>query len=282
MIIVTDSASDIRGEEVEKFNVKVVPLRVSFGDKTYKDCVDLSIDEFYNLLETEKDFPKTSQPSPQDYVDIYEEAKKTGEEVLVITISTGLSGTYQAANLAKEIANYDNVTVVDSLSCLTGERLEVINACRLRDEGKSVKEIVDVLEDIKHRVHIFSIVDTLEYFHKGGRLSKGAYTIGSLLNLKPFITLDKDGKIVKNGQSIGYMKAFMTAEQQPKKFPIDKQYGLFYGYTKGIKNMEKLIDKTFKKFEMDSYDLSRIGCAAGCHIGPGGICLVYVSTKVRE
>jgi DegV family protein with EDD domain len=281
MIIVTDSACDIRGEEVEKYNIRVIPLNVTFGDKTYKDGIDLKIDEFYEELLKGNTFPKTGSPSPQDYVDIFEEAKEKGEEVLCITISTGLSGTYQNALLAKDIAEYDKVYVVDSLSCLQGLRLEVINACRLRDEGKSVEEIVEVLEDIKHRIHIFSIVDTMEYFYKGGRISKGAYAIGSLLKIKPFITLDKDGKIVKNGQAMGYMKAYLIAEQQPKKFPIDKEYGLFYGYTMGEKNIEKFIDKTFHKFDMDKYDVSRIGCAAGSHIGPGAVCFVYVSTKER-
>lgn len=282
MIIVTDSACDIRGEEVEKLNLKIIPLHVIFGDKSYKDGVDLSIDEFYEMLQSEKVFPKTGSPSPQDYLDIFEEAKEKDEEVLCITISTGLSGTYQNALLAKDMAEYDKIYVVDSLSCLTGLRVEVLTACRLRDEGKCIEEIVEVLEDIKHRVHIFSIVDTMEYFYKGGRISKGAYTIGSILNIKPFITLDKDGKIIKNGQSIGYMKGYIVAEQQPKKFPIDKAYPLCYGYTIGEKNVEKLIEKTFNKFEVESYDCSRIGCAAGAHIGPGAVCLAYISTKVRE
>jgi len=282
LIIVTDSSSDLRGEDLNKYNVKVVPLNVSFGDEHYKEGVDIQIDEFYDKLAKSKVFPKTSQPSPQEYVNIYTEAKKNGDTVLVITISTGLSGTYQAACLAKDIAEYDDVYVCDSLSCLTGLRCLVINACKLRDSGLSAKEIFDKLEVLKHHIHIFSIVDNLEGFLKGGRLSRAEYAIGSLLNLKPFITLNKEGKIIKNGQSLGYHKAYVVASKQNQKYPIDPQYGLFYGYTIGEDKIKKYIEKTFNQFGLDQYDLSRIGCASGSHIGCGGCCFAYISNKERD
>ncbi len=282
VILVTDSSADIRGEEINKLNIKVVPLKVNFGNKEYKDGVDLSVDEFYSLLESEKEFPKTSQPSPQDYVDIFEEAKANGDEVVVLTISSGLSGTYQSVLLSKDIAEYDKVYVVDSLSCLTGLRCLVMAACKLRDSGKSALEIEEEMNHLKHYVHIFSVVDELEGFFKGGRLSKTLYTLGSILNLKPFITLNKEGKIITNGKSLGYMKAYTVAAEQNKKYPINKEYGLFYGYTVGEDKMNKFIEKSFKHFGLDSYDVSRIGPTSGAHIGCGGCCMAYISTKERD
>ena len=282
IVLVTDSSSDVRGEEINKLNLKVVPLKVNFGTKEYKDGVDLSVDEFYKLLETEKEFPKTSQPSPQDYVDIFEEAKENGDEVIVLTISSGLSGTYQSVLLAKDIAEYDKVYVIDSLSCLTSLRCLVMCAVKLRDQGKSAKEIVDEIEVLKHHVHIFSVVDTLEGFYRGGRLSKTLYTLGSLLNLKPFMVLSKDGKIITNGKSMGYMKAYNVAAEQNKKYPINKEYGLFYGYTMGEDKLNKFIEKSFKQFDLETYDVSRIGCVSGAHVGCGGCCMAYISTKERD
>ena len=282
MIIVTDSSSDIRGKEIDELNIKVVPLNVSFGQKNYREGIDLNVDEFYDLLEKSSEFPKTSQPSPQDYVDIFEEAKKKGDDVLVLTISSGLSGTYQTVNVAKDIAEYENVRVIDSLTCLTGLRCLVMNACRLRDEGKSIDEICEQIEWMKHHIHIFAIVDTLEGFFKGGRLSKAEYRIGSLLNLKPFITLNKEGKIIKNGQSLGYLKAYIVASGQTKKYPFLKDYGLYFGYTVGEDKFNKFIEKSLKQFDTDKYDTSRIGCAAGSHIGGGAVCMAYISSQERD
>lgn len=282
MIIVTDSASDIRKEDIEKFNVHVVPLNITFGTESYKDGVDLDIDTFYEFLKTKKDFPKTACPSPQDYVDIFTKAKEDGEEVLCICLSSGLSSTYQTALLAKDIVEYDKIYVVDSLSCLSGERVVVTNACRMRDEGKSIEEIVKELEQITHRVHIFAIVNSLEYFYKGGRISKALYTISSLLNFKVYISLDKDGKIIKPGQVIGFNKAVMGFEKDMKKYPIDPKYGVCYGYTSGRDSLEKLIKKSFDKMGVESYDLAQIGPTSGSHIGEGGVCYAYISTKEIE
>jgi len=279
MIIVTDSASDIRKEDIEKLNVHVVPLNISFGDEHYKDGVDLDIDTFYEFLKTKKDFPKTACPSPQDYLDIFLKAKEEDEEVLCICLSSGLSSTYQTACLAKDLAEYDKIHVVDSLTCLTGERLVVTNACKLRDEGKSITEIVEVLNDITHKVHIFSIVNSLEYFYKGGRISKALYTISSILNFKVFISLDKDGKIVKPGQTIGLAKAIGTCAKDFKKYPFDKKYGICYGYTTDKENLDKLINKSFGLTELESYDIAQIGPTSGSHIGEGGICYAYISQK---
>lgn len=122
-------------------------------------------------------------------------AKEEQREVLVLCISSGLSGTIQSANLAASLAEYeDHIHIVDTINCLTGLRLLIKEACKLRDEGKSVDEIINVLEDIKHRIRYFSICNTLEYFHKGGRLSFTKLIIGSLVGLKPFIDLDSNGK----------------------------------------------------------------------------------------
>lgn len=282
MIIVTDSASDISQSEASKFNIKVVSLNISFGEETYKDGVNLETSQFYDLLKNKKDFPKTACPSPQDYLDIFESAKESDEEVICISMSSGLSSTYQTACLAKDLAEYDKIHVIDSLTCLTGLRLVVLNAIRLRDEGKSACQIVEEIEKIKHNVHFFSIVDSLEYFYKGGRISKTMYTLSSLLNLKVFVALNKDGKIVKVGQAIGYGKAYMASEKDLKKYPINKTYGLCYGYTTSKETLDKLIKKTIDNIGVEKYDISQIGPTAGCHIGEGGVCLAYISTKEND
>ena len=281
VIIACDTASDISVAEAQKLNIKMVHFKVYFGDEEYVDGVSLSTDEFYTKLKSSKVFPKTSLPSPDDYVKIFEEAKKNNDELVFLSISSKLSGAYQAANIAKNIVDYDKIHIVDTKNCLTGLRLLVLNAVRLSNEGKSAEQIVEVLEDIKKRVHIFSIVDTLEYFYRGGRLSKSKYLIGQALNLKPFIKLSKDGEIVKEGQALGMIRAFMIAATQHKKFPIQSEYGLCYGYTTN-ENLEKFIKKTVDDFKVENIDISQIGPTSGAHIGPGGVCMAYISTKENE
>ena len=281
VIIACDSASDITTLEASKLNLKQVHFKVAFGNENFIDGVDLDNDTFYKRLKESQVFPKTSLPSPDEYVKIFEEAKKNNDEVVFLSISSKLSGAYQACNIAKDIADYDKIHIIDTKNCLTGLRLLVLNAVKLRDEGKSAEEIVNVIEDIKKRVHIFSIVTTLEYFFRGGRLSKAKYLVGQALNIKPFIKLSKEGEIVKDGQALGMIRAFMIASNQYKKFPIEKEYGLCYGYTTN-ENLEKFIQKTNSGLKMEEYDISQIGPTSGSHIGLGGVCMAYISTKENE
>ena len=147
LMIVTDSCSDIRNEEMIKLDVEVVPMNVSFGDECYQEGINITVDEFYNKLATSRVFPKTSQPSPELFEKVFLRAKEEQREVLVLCLSSALSGTMQAARLAADLAEYeDHVHFVDTLQCLSGERLIVKEACKLRDEGKSISEIVEILE----------------------------------------------------------------------------------------------------------------------------------------
>lgn len=277
LMIITDSTSDIRGEEISKLGVEVVPLGISFGDDFYQEGVSISVEQFYEKLKTFKGFPKTSQCSPAVFAELYEKAKANGQEVLVLLLSSQLSGNLQSARIAATIAEYeDHIHFMDTLSCLTALRLIVKTACRYRDQGMDVLTIVDKLEEMKSHIRIFAIVDTLEYFHKGGRLSRAAMIIGSLIGIKPFIDLDENGKIRNFGRSIGLKRGIKSAIEFIKKNEYDPEFGLHYGYTTD-ENIGLYIEKTLPHFPTTEYDNTRIGAAAGAHIGPGGICLVYVS-----
>lgn len=282
-MIVTDSCSDIRGEEVTKLDVEVVPMNVSFGDEHYQEGVNITPEEFYNKLVSSKIFPKTSQPSPDLFEEIFLRAKATSREVLVLCLSSGLSGTLQSAKIAAGLAEYEeHIHFVDTLACLTGERLIVKEACRLRDEGVPLENVIEILEDIKHRVRYFSIVDTLEYFHKGGRLSKAALILGSLVGIKPFIDLDPQGKIRNFGKGLGMHRSLRAAQDFVKKYERDEKYGVCYGYVADDENLKKLIEKTSNILNVDEIDVSAIGATSGAHIGPGGSCIAYISKEIKE
>ena len=174
--ILVDSASDIPASNED--NIFVVPLSVQLNGNDYIDGVNLSHNQFYELLKSTEEFPKTSQPSPQAYLNFFEEVKKSKDELICILLSSGVSGTFQSGCLAKEIVDYDKIYLVDSLTGAYGVKLLVLEAQKLIQEGKSAKEIVEALEILKQKITIYLSVDTLEYLSKGGRLDKTAAFIG--------------------------------------------------------------------------------------------------------
>lgn len=283
IMIVTDSCSDIRNDDVARYDVEVVPMNITFGDENYQEGVNLTVEEFYKKLTSSRVFPKTSQPSPELFESVFLRAKAEEREVLVLCISSGLSGTIQSANLAASLAEYeDHIHIVYTLQCLTGLRLLIKEACKLRDEGKSIQEIVEVLEDIKHRIRYFSICDTLEYFHKGGRLSLTKLLIGSLVGAKPFIDLDSTGKIRQFGRALGMNRSLKAAQEYIKKNERDEKYGVTFGYTATEDNMLRLYEKTKDLLNVNELDSAEIGATSGSHIGPGACCVCYVAKEPRK
>lgn len=281
--IITDSTSDIRGKEITDLDVEIIPLNVSFGTETYQDGVNLSVEEFYVKLKSNKIFPKTSQPSPILYENIFKEAKKNNDEVVYLSVSSGLSGTINSARIAKDLVDYDGIYIVDTLEAIPGLRLLVHEACKMRDDGRSGKEISDKILELKDHIYIFSMIDTLDYLYKGGRLSRASKIIGNFLYLKPFVDLDQNGKIRMYGKSFGKARAYKAIIESMKKVPIDPNYPTYYfGFTEGEENVNKLIEKVKAEFGIDKYEISQIGLAIGSHIGPGGFCVAYISTEMRK
>ena len=282
MIILTDSTAGIRGEELISLGIKMIPLNVNFGEKTFQDSVNLMPDDFYQMLETSKKFPITSQPSPNSFLEIFEDAKEQNEDLIYLAISSGLSGTINSARIAKDMAEYDRIFIVDTKESIQGLRLLVLHACKLRDEGKTAEEIVNEIEHLKNHVHICSMINTLEYLYRGGRLSKAKAIAGNLLNLKPMVDLDLDGKIRMYGTSIGVSRALISIMKKLKDAPINVNYPVCFGYTYGQENMLKLIEKVKAEYHIENYDISQVGPAIGSHIGIGGLCMMYISDKERD
>ena len=272
--IVVDSSSDMVLNE----NVHVVPMQVQLDGKDYLDGVDLTRDAFYGMLENTTSFPKTSQPSPQSFVDAFELAKENNEACIAILLSGGLSGTYQAACLAKQIVDYDKIYVVDSKSTSYGVKILVDYALKLDQEGKSIEEIVEELEDLKKRITIYAGVDTLEYLSRGGRLSKAAELIGNMINIKPIITLDEVGKIQVPTKCLGVVKAIRYIVDKVLKDEVDTKHAFYTAYTSGIENVEKLEKKLAKEGIVVS-GCAQIGPTIGSHIGPNAYAVIFIRKK---
>ena len=273
--IIVDSSADYSLEELKEKNMEQVSLMITMEGNTYRGGVDISSDEFYEMMLRGADFPKTSQPSPQDFLELFEDAQEKGDSVVCITLSSGLSGTYQSACLAKNMADYSEIYVVDSLSATHLIRIMADYACKLRDEGKSAKEIADAVEALKSRVKVIAAVDTLEFLYKGGRLNKATAVIGDLANLKPIITLMPDGTLSVIGKCLGRNKAFAYLTKAMSEKNIDPDFPVYSLYAYGTENVEKLEQK-LEEIDIHCQKRVQLGTTIGAHVGPGAFAVVYV------
>ncbi len=275
--IITDSAADFEPNDLEKLNVFCAPIAISFGDTEYKENIDITKDRFYELLQGCDKAPTTSQPSPEYYMEFMEETQKNGDDCLIITLSSALSGTYQTVQLIKQNLEYENCCVFDSLSATAGQRLLVEAAVKMRDEGKSLNEVVSELEVLRSKVSIIACIDTLEYLHKGGRISGLSYTLGTAMNIKPIISVNEEGKIAIPAKVMGRVKGSRYMLDWLEDNPADTNYPVYLVYTCEKENALKFAE-LLKKSEQDitPSDIYNIGVAIGAHVGPGAVGLVYI------
>ncbi len=187
--IVTDSTADLPANIYEENGIKVVPLHVHFEDKTYKEGVDLSSEEFYRKLASSKVMPRTSQPAPHEFETVYRQLMDESDSIVSIHMSGKLSGTYQSASIAANTVGSGNIHVIDSNFVSAGTGLLALEAVRLSKLNITVQEIVDRIEAIKTRLRLFFTVDTFEYMVKNGRIGKATAFLGTLLSIRPIMAI---------------------------------------------------------------------------------------------
>lgn len=276
--IITDSAADLEPREYEKLDVICIPLRVAFSDAEYQENVDLSKDRFYELLLGSAEFPKTAQASPVILEELFAQARTNGDEAVYITLSSALSGTYQTACMIREDAEYAGAYVFDSRNATGGQRMLVEYACRLRDAGKNAAQIIEGLESIRDRIELYACVNTLEYLHKGGRISHAVYTLGSLAQIKPIISVDPEGRVALPGKVMGMRKGmdFLCKRLSARK--PDENHPLYVMYTNNRSVAETLAQRLAAQGwgEIPAERIIPVGAAIGAHVGPDACGIVYV------
>ena len=276
--ILTDSGSDLLPGEME--DLIVLPLTIAFGNDVYHDGVDLSHERFFDLLVESSENPTTGQVPPFRYSQAFKEVVEAGDEAVVITISSQVSGTWQSACTAA--ADFgDKILVVDSLHVSVGIRLLVEIALKMAAEGASSQEIVSALEKARGEIHFLALLDTLEYLRRGGRISNVSAVLGTILSIKPVVTCT-DGKIVVMDKARGLKNGRATIANLIREdggFDFDRPLSI--GYTGNS-------DKPVRSFLNSCTDLwegkgevpvSSIGATIGTHAGPGGFLLAYFGKK---
>ena len=272
--IIVDSTSDLLPHIQEQ--VHVVPLTVHFGDEEYIDGVTIDHKAFYEKLVETDVHPSTSQATPAAFSEEYEKAAQAGEGAVVITLSSKLSGTYQSAVIAAE--DYENIYVVDSGSVAIGGGILVELALQLRDTGLEAKEIAQKLEEAKENICIVALVDTLEYLKRGGRVSKTVAFAGTLLNIKPVLSIIH-GEINMLGKARGSKQGNNLLVQEIEKAGgVDFSKPVLLGYT-GLSDalLLKYIEDSKHIWEqgLDNVRYTTIGSVIGTHAGPGAVAVAF-------
>ncbi|AOZ91519.1 DegV family protein [Paenibacillus crassostreae] len=274
-VIVTDSTADIPEELAKKHGIHVVPLRLQFGGESLLDGVEISAKEFYDRLDKATELPTTSQPSPADYVRVYEQIQEEhpGASILSIHISSGLSGTYQSALIAKSMMEENvDLTVVDSLSASYGFGLLVVHAARLASQGMAVEDIVIAVEQLRKERKLYFLVDTLEYLQKGGRIGKAAALFGTLLNIKPILSIDQEGIIYAVEKVRGRNKAVARMIELFKQdLGNIGKINVAVGHTANPATAESFLTELSGHFELEEVVLTNVGSVVGSHVGRGTI-----------
>ena len=276
--IITDSAADFEPFELEKLNITCIPIKVLLGDTEYEENVNLSKDQFFSLLASTGETPKTSQPSPQILMDLLEDAKKAGEEAIYITLSSVISGTYQTAVMTCEDADSENCYVFDSRNATGGQRLLVEYAVRLRDAGKSAREILEALEAVRDKVVLFACIDTLEYLYRGGRISQTVYKLGTMAQVKPIIRVSEEGAIEVPSKAMGMRKGMDLLVKKLEAQKPSADHKLYIMYTADRTIGQTLAQKVAAMgYAVPEEQIVQVGAGIGSHIGPNACGIVFVA-----
>ena len=264
----TDSASDMLPKEAADMGVICIPIQLTFGEETYEDAVTITHEEFYEKLASSENLPTTSQINPMTYGEYFEQATANGDELIVVTLASTLSGTCQSAMLAAG-AFEDKVFVVDSLNAAAGQYILLSRGLELANEGLAAAEIVEILEQEKHSIRFCALIDTLEYLKKGGRISPAVAFAGGMLNIKPAIEV-KEGSLEMAGTARGAKKG-----QQLMKSLIENYNGIDWDkpmaliYSGADDQLRQFIESTPELWEGHDLPIRSLGGTIGTHIGPG-------------
>ena len=271
--VFVDSGSSIKQDEKEKYNVEILPLKILLNGKEYLDGVDLSMETFYHELIENKQFPLTSLPSIQDAQDRVNACTSAGDDVIILALSSKLSGTYNALRLAFE--DNPKVRVIDTLTAVGGVRILVDEINRNRE--KPLDEVVQIINNLIPRIKILAIPETLTYLHRGGRLSKLSFVVGTVLKINPIIGF-KNGGVIVEAKKRG-LKASMQYIIDAIENSCDPNHEIVASYTYNKSNLETMIEITNEKFKPQIKTFDNLDPDIAAHWGPNAFGYIYVEKK---
>lgn len=277
--LITDTTSDLPQDIIEKYNIKILPFRIIYKDREYKDKYEITPKEVYDNFE--KEIPTSSLPLAQDMEDLYDELEKEGyTHAIAITLSSGLSGISNALRLVSE--NHDNIEsfVYDSKTISWGEGILVKKCAELIEQGKDFNYIKNILPELRKKVKLFFVVGTLEYLRKGGRIGRISGTIGDLLNLKPIVAVDDEGRYFTYSKVRGRKQSLNKMVNIVKEIVNDKDHDIIVLNGCSDEDCKYMIDQFEKIDNVSSVNYGGdISPVSGVHSGPGLVGVVLIEKE---
>jgi len=275
--IITDTLSDITADLAAKMGISIIPLYVRFGETIYRDRIDITSEDFYRRLVNEPKLPSTTQPSPNDFMELYNKLSQDTDEILVISISSRMSGTSQSASQAKDmVKNKVKIEIIDSLQVAMGLGLVVLAAANVAKKGANLTKTADAARNALSRIHLVAYFDTLKYLAKGGRIGKASGLVGSLLSVKPILTT-REGEMAP------------LTRVRSLSAGMDYLYNFAAGYSKiealsvehatTTVEADKLAERLNAIYPKEKIIRSVITPVIGTYSGPGAVCLTVLEAE---
>ncbi|MCS7221320.1 MAG: DegV family protein [Anaerolineae bacterium] len=275
--IVTDSTSDLPRELAEQLGIRIVPLRVIFGAESLRDGIDITPEAFFNRLKASPVLPTTSQPSPADFQAVFQEAIQAGEEIVCLTISAALSGTYLSATMARESFLNPPISVIDTRTTSMALGMLAEEAARMAMAGASRQQIVARVERLIPLTHVLFTVDTLEYLQRGGRIGGAQALLGTLLNIKPLLTL-RDGRV----EPVERVRTKRKALDRMIEIAVQRAQETGYGYRVAVihgqapDEADYVASRACDQIRCIDLHQSEVGPVLGTHVGPGVVGIAFM------
>lgn len=277
--IVTDSTSDLPVELRKEYGIEVVPLTVHFGPESFLDGVELDPSGFWAKLRTSPHHPKTAQPAPGDFLEVYKRIHAEGDEILSIHISGNLSGTMNSAQIAAQMLPEAKITLLDTKSVSLGLGMVAIEAARQARNGRSAADIVPILRQICDRMNILFTLDTLEYLQKNGRIGKAQALLGGLLGIKVILQVDKEGFVAPADKVRGRSKVLSrTLELMQERVPAGRKIKMAVLHTQAPEEARAWLEEARKLYTIEESLIGELGPVVATNAGPGtvGFCFYEV------
>lgn len=279
--LVTDSTCDLPREIVEQYGVHVVPLNVIFGDESFLDGVDLTPEQFFQQLQTSPHHPSTSQPAPGDFAVVYDHLRQEYDHIVSVHLSAGLSGTYQSAQMARDLFPDTDITVVDTRAASIGLGWVVLLCARAIAAGKPLAEILEICRASSEQQHILLTVESLEWLHRNGRIGKASALLGSLLNVRPILHVE-DGVVAAYDKVRGKAEKVMSrmVDAMGEFVAADQPVYLGVVHAERPELAERLVQLVSEAYQVRETVVTTVGAVIGVNTGPGTLGFVLVPVEL--